>query len=233
MKGLRPFFSYFGSKYRLAKHYSEPKYDQIVEPFAGSAGYSLFYPDREVFLVDAYEPIVELWQYLIKVKPKEILSLPLGPFSKDNPIETHVECSAARLLIGFWATESQTYASRYSMAGPKRRKNGIGGNWTEQKRQLIAEQLQYISHWQVRLGDYTQIDNFRATWFVDPPYQKAGKRYKCNDINFSQLGDWCKSRKGQAIVCEQQGADWLPFTELRAYKNASNKPYTEVVWEKG
>ena len=33
---LRPFFSYYGGKWRSAvKHYPAPEFDQIVEPFAG------------------------------------------------------------------------------------------------------------------------------------------------------------------------------------------------------
>jgi len=35
-------FSYYGSKSKLAQHYPTPKYDTIVEPFAGAAGYSLY-----------------------------------------------------------------------------------------------------------------------------------------------------------------------------------------------
>ena len=75
---LHPFFSYFGSKYRMAKHYPEPAYDVIIEPFAGAAGYSLLYPTKQVILYDNYEPVVRLWDYLIKVKKEEIWSLPLN-----------------------------------------------------------------------------------------------------------------------------------------------------------
>jgi hypothetical protein len=38
---VRPFFSFFGSKWRVAPHYPAPERDLIIEPFAGSAGYSL------------------------------------------------------------------------------------------------------------------------------------------------------------------------------------------------
>ena len=57
---LHPFFSYFGSKYRMAKHYPEPLYDIIVEPFAGAAGYSLLYPHKNIILYDNYEPVIML-----------------------------------------------------------------------------------------------------------------------------------------------------------------------------
>jgi site-specific DNA-adenine methylase len=60
MLELHPFFSYFGSKYRLAKRYPKPQCDEIIEPFAGSAGYALLYPQKQVYLYEVYEPLVEL-----------------------------------------------------------------------------------------------------------------------------------------------------------------------------
>lgn len=47
MNKLKPFFTYFGGKYRIAPRYPKPQYNTIIEPFAGSAGYSLRYPERE------------------------------------------------------------------------------------------------------------------------------------------------------------------------------------------
>jgi site-specific DNA-adenine methylase len=223
---LHPFFSYFGSKYRLAKYYQEPQYDEIIEPFAGSAGYALKYPDKKVTLYEVYDPIVELWDYLIRVSEAEILSLPLGPFDKDHPVEAEVDCIPARTLLGFWLTESQTSASRYPFSKSR------GGNWTERKRQMIARQLIFIRHWKIEKCSFDQIPNRRATWFVDPPYEEAGSRYRHNKIDYTRLGEWCKSCEGQVIVCEQNHAKWLPFEHLRLGRNASNKDYRELVWYK-
>ena len=48
---MRPFFGFYGGKWRDApKHYPFPEHDTIVEPFAGSAGYSVRYSDRNVIL---------------------------------------------------------------------------------------------------------------------------------------------------------------------------------------
>lgn len=72
-------FSYFGSKHRLARRYPEPDYDTIVEPFAGSAGYS-FYGTRwrkRVYLYDVDENVVEVWRYLIEASADDIMSLPV------------------------------------------------------------------------------------------------------------------------------------------------------------
>lgn len=68
MNELKPFFTYFGGKYRLAPKYPKPMYNTIVEPFAGSAGYSLRYPEREVILNDLDPVISGIWEYLINVK---------------------------------------------------------------------------------------------------------------------------------------------------------------------
>lgn len=223
---LNPFFSYFGSKYRLAKLYSPPRYKKIIEPFAGSAGYSLLYPHLDIQLYESYEPLVELWSYLIKVKEKEILSLPVGPFDKNNPVDNQNIAAEAKLLIGFWLTESQTSSSRYPLSKSR------GGNWTERKKNLLAQQVQYIRHWKVDKKSYERIDNEAATWFVDPPYQQAGKRYRHSKIDFELLGKWSENRLGQVIVCEQQGAIWMDFKPLIFTRNASNKLYKEVYYEK-
>lgn len=224
--GLNPFFSYFGSKYRLAKLYPEPRHDTIIEPFAGSAGYSLLYPHKQVYLYETYEPVVQVWNYLIKAEEKEILSLPLGPFDKHHSIDQENIPEEAKLLIGFWLTESQTHSSRYPLSKSR------GGNWTERKRKLLSNQIQYIRHWRVENKSFEVLDNREATWFIDPPYQQAGKRYRHNKIDFEYLKKWCTKCLGHVIVCEQQGASWMDFKPLAESRNASNKTYKELIWEK-
>lgn len=226
---LHPFFSYFGSKYRMAKHYPKPLHDVIIEPFAGAAGYSLLYPEKEIILYDNYEPIVMLWNYLIQVKKEEILSLPLDSnghaFCKEHSVSDCNIIPEAKILIGFWLTESQTSPSRYPLSKSR------GGNWTERKRAMLANQVDSIRHWKVEKKSYDEIEyNEKCTWFIDPPYAQAGKRYRNNTINYDQLGAWCKERQGQTIVCEQSGANWLDFSTFQKVSNASNKKYEEVIW---
>lgn len=225
---LNPFFSYFGSKFRIAKYYPKPLFDTIIEPFAGSAGYSLLYPEKNIILYDNYEPIIILWNYLIGVKSEEILSLPLdlngNSFCKEHPVSDCNICEEAKILIGFWLTESQTSSSRYPLSKSR------GGNWNEKKRFRIANQVKYIKHWKAKLCSYDEIDHENSTWFVDPPYVQAGKRYIKKSIDYKNLGDWCKEKKGQVIVCEQEGANWLNFNPLLRQTNGSNKKYMEVFW---
>ena len=221
---LHPFFSYFGSKCRLAKYYPSPQCDEIIEPFAGSAGYSLMYPDRQVSLYEINDSLVELWDYLIHVSESEILSLSLGPFDKYHPIESEIGCVPARALVGFWTTEGQTSASRYPLSKSR------GGNWSARKRQMIASQLDRIRHWKIDKCSFDQIPDRAATWFVDPPYQEAGGRYKHSRIDYAELARWCQSRSGQTIACEQNNADWLEFDHLATQWNSCNQHYKEIVW---
>ena len=83
-------------------------------------------------------------------------------------------------------------------------------------------------------GDYERCEvRGKATWFVDPPYQEAGKHYRhgSSSINYERLAEWCVSRLGQVIVCEAYGADWLPFGLIADVKTTrKGKRSTEVVW---
>jgi hypothetical protein len=62
----------------------------------------------------------------------------------------------------------------------------------------------------------------------------AGRAYKYHDIDYPALGEWCRSRSGQVIVCENAGAEWLPFQPFRTIKGLEGrrggKKSVEVVW---
>ena len=51
---------------------------------------------------------------------------------------------------------------------------------------------------------------------------------------FAALGDWCMSLPGQAIVCENEGATWLPFEPFRIIKGNEGgnggKRSAEAIW---
>ena len=57
----------------------------------------------------------------------------------------------------------------------------------------------------------------------------CGDQYRCRDVDYEHLGDWCRSREGQVIVCEQQGADWLPFEALGNFKGRRGRSQ-EASW---
>ena len=212
-------FSYYGSKSKVVHLYPKPKFDKIIEPFAGSARYSLKYFDRDVLLVDKYPVIVDLWRWLQKATPKDILDLPemFAGRSLDN-LDIPVE---AKYLIGFCINNGS--------AQPKKTPQEFN-SWNENRR-MIANNIYKIKHWKIELGSYEDIQNQEATWFIDPPYQRGGEWYvKSNkSIDYTALGDWCRARNGQVLVCENMSADWMPFYAMHTMTGAYSTT-TEAIW---
>ncbi len=195
----------------MAPRYPVPAHATIIEPFAGAAGYSLRYPDRDVILVEKYPVIAGIWRYLIAVKESEIRAIPLVDAVDDLPAWVPEE---ARNLIGFQMNCAHPTPCKTLSAGLKRnRANGrtiIG--WGERRRELVANQVEHIRHWKIIEGDYGNAPDAHATWFIDPPYNnRAGQYYKHCALDYTVLGDWCETRRGQVMVCENVGAAWLPF----------------------
>lgn len=230
MGALRPFFSYYGGKWRDAANYPAPRFDTIVEPFAGSAGYALRHPDRRVILCDIDFRVAGVWRYLIRTPADEILALP------DVPAEGSVDDldvpAEARWLIGFWLNRAvsspRTRPSQWMRSGVR-----PGCFWGPQIRERIASQLEAIRHWTVLGCSYDLCPHDGpATWFIDPPYQGAGRHYAhgSKGIDYPSLATWCQSREGQVIVCENEGARWLPFRRLAATRTTRGQRSHEAVW---
>lgn len=207
---LHPFFTFYGGKWRASKYYPKPKYDTIIEPFAGSAGYSLRYFDRKIILIEKDPIIAETWRYLIRVCPGEIRSLP--HIDNGQSVDDFNICEEAKYIIGWWLGKG-TSSPRKSPTSWMRSGTRPKSYWGNQIKERIANQVNKIKHWKIIEGDYSESPDIDATWFIDPPYFEAGKnyRYGSNKINYEELSEWCKSRLGQTIVCEQYGASWLPF----------------------
>ena len=230
---MRPFFSLFGSKYRVALHYPQPTYPTIVEPFAGSAGYSLRYPEYQVRLFDVDPIICGVWDYLIHVSAAEIRALPLA-FDYVDDLDV---CPEARWLIGFWLNKGCTAPSKSPSKWMRDYQVMQPGctYWSSAVIERIASQIPHIRHWTITQSSFSEIpDQGPATWFIDPPYLVAGRAYKYHDIDYPALGEWCRSRSGQVIVCENAGAEWLPFQPFRTIKGLEGrrggKKSVEVVW---
>lgn len=208
---LKPFWRYFGGKWRAAPRYPAPAHRSIVEPFAGAAGYSLRYADRHVVLVERDPTIAELWRYLIGVRPSEVRRIPEVQHVEDLPRWVP---SGARSLVGFALNSGSATPCRTLSAG--RRKMASMGRqfegWTPALRDRVANQVGLIRHWRMIEGDYTCAPDRLATWFVDAPYANGpGAHYRHSEINYRELGSWCRTRRGQVIVCEAHGARWAPF----------------------
>jgi hypothetical protein len=242
---MKPFFTYYGGKWRAARHYPNPLCDTIIEPFAGSAGYSVRHFAKKVFLIDTDPMVVATWKYLLSVSEREVRSLP--DIGIDQPVDELVVCQEARWLIGWWLNKGSVRPKRKPSSNMRKSLLGMSppgtnlpsGWWGPTVRDRIASQLKLIRHWVVKLGTYEDAPEVTATWFVDPPYQVAGKHYRfgSSKINYSSLSKWCKGRKGQVIVCENYGADWLPFRLFRDTKAQEGKRggsvSKEVIWTSG
>ena len=215
-------FSYYGSKSKIVDYYPPPKHKKIIEPFAGSARYSLKYWQNDILLVDKYPVIVEIWKWLINATKKDILDLPI--LNKGDDIREIEMPIPARYFIGLSINQGS--------AAPR----NIVTEWGEKgwrfKRKDTAENIFKIKHWQVINSSYEELQNESATWFVDPPYQFGGEHYKESNknIDFAKLAEWCKNRNGQTIVCENMKADWLDFKPLTKIQGACQTNTTEAIW---
>ena len=232
---LRPFFSYYGAKFNISCLYPRPEHGRIVEPFAGSACYSLRYPDRQVVLCDEDPVIAGVWSYLIGASPSELAALPLDVESVDD---CHGIPQEARWLIGFWLGRARQQPAR--RVGTWMRQNGKDGTryhsgfWGKSARDRICQQAPRIAHWRIIETCYRSagFGDGAATWFIDPPYQgRAGRRYRMGStrMDYPALADWCRILPGQVIVCEQDGARWLPFSPLVRSGGMRGKGQ-EVAW---
>ena len=168
-------WSYFGSKSKTAVRYPIPKYKTIIEPFAGSAQYSLFGDNwkRQVILCDKNKAIVTIWDYLINKATKEMI-LALPDLKDQDNVNNYSLSEAERYLIGFCINRGSAHpkltASRFN-------------SWNKDKIR-IANNLHKVKHWKIINGSYENLPNTEATWFIDPPYQSAGKWY---DLNRSSI----------------------------------------------
>lgn len=233
--GLRPFWRYYGGKWRAAPLYPQPRHRRIVEPFAGAAGYSLRYADHDVVLVEKYPPIAEIWRWLIAATPHEVLSIPLVEHVDELPS---------------WVPEAARFLVRYTLGvGLARMGNSLSQGfrnqalehptwtcgWDARQRASVASQVPFIRHWRVIEGDYTRaraLLDARTTSFWDPPYfNKAGEKYPERPKGtpeqraawYAELGEHVRAAPGQVIACENEGATWLPFRAFGTFRRGLNK----------
>ncbi len=199
-------FNYFGSKVMAAKHYPTPRYDKIIEPFAGGAGYSLLHREKQVHLVDVNPDVIDAWLWLIQASSNEVRKLPLLTPGEAIPASL---TRGQKLVVG-WATSLVSASpQRILVPSSARVPNSF---WGSNRRSALASLVDQIRHWTAECGSYSQITNEEATWFVDPPYfGPVGQLYPFSTIDYEHLGAWCEEREGQVIVCEGPEATWLPF----------------------
>lgn len=264
-------FTYFGGKKGLARYYPPPAYGTIVEPFAGSAGYSLHWATagHRVILIERDPAIVALWRRLQAPDAAErIASIECPPAGTKIADPLIAFAAGGEAVGGRWnpdadgadtallflaqgggggglsaataLADATTTGRQFSVTSRMVRK------WPLDQHRILAA-IPRIRDWTIVEGSWDalppEIDGLRATWFVDPPYwvpddaagtRGDGYRFGASQIDFEKLGDWCQSRRGQVIVCEQDGATWLPFRPLRRWTTATGgeSDRLEVVWSR-
>ena len=223
-------FYYYGRKAGIAHKYPEPRFPTIVEPFAGSAAYSL-HGDRwrsAVVLVEKNPRVAELWRWLITASPEDILAVP--PISPGDKVTD--------LLRILHAATKGAFGYRTITVTPM-----MATNWNRNRLKMAAS-IHKVKHWQIVEGDYTEAPDIDATWFIDPPYAPNGRTqymgagrpgdgYNTPPLDYRALSKWCRSRRGQVMVCEQAGASWLPFRTLASLRASTGRMTKEAVWESG
>lgn len=104
----------------------------------------------------------------------------------------------------------------------------------------IAKHLKFIRHWKIYNCSYEECPvTAPSTWFIDPPYKnppgtQTGTVYTfgSSKIDYEHLSQWCRTRPGQVIVCEEAQADWLPFRPLWSGggSHSNKRKRTEGIW---
>lgn len=231
-----PFFKYYGSKWRLAKYYGAPRRDIVVETFAGSACYSIYWKAQKVKLYDLDPIVCDIWRELINCDQQTILNLP-------DYINDHNELLELPYPWGHFIfrwikvgpqvdiANGKTSGWYYKLSDKEKNKFGY---WSPARKKKVAESKWLIEKWTIDNLSYEQIPIIDAHYHVDPPYQHPpGKHYRFNNagIDFNHLAEWCK-KLPTADVCEMSPAAWLPFRPLRNVVNCRKGNYTEVIWTK-
>lgn len=223
-------FHYYGTKRNLASAYPPPDYPLIIEPFAGSAAYAVHHlrinPGLRAWLFEKNPRVFEVWERLLAMTPAEVLALPrpaAGEWTRDFLYMTTEYSNAIAHCRGV------TITPRMEASIPRMLQDMA---WTLS---LIKDRVTIV------LGDYREVVNAEATWFIDPPYQTSDKDavtakgngygdYSADKLDFPTLATWCQQRRGQIIVAEQMGADWLPFIPLRYQGDSQGQRKLEVWW---
>lgn len=215
-------WSYYGCKWKIIKKYPKPTTNKIIEPFAGAGSYSLEHFENEIILVDKSPLIISVWQYLQSCSLNDIKGLPIlpqGHVLKRDEFDCDGQYNLMRFIIAQASYGGNNVVSKW---GALRFKNNI---------KKLTQNHHKIKHWKFICGDYFDLPNDEATWFIDPPYFKGGHKYPFSNkkIDFKELGEWCLSRTGQLIVCENSAANWLPFVPL-AKTNGVYRQTQEVIY---
>jgi hypothetical protein len=183
-----------------------------------------------VILVEKDEAVVGIWRELQMMTPERMAE------HAASILSGRTTSSLVGAIAGGFQL-NKTLAGDEVKVTPR-----MMSDWAAVRRRILAN-LDKVKSWEVIHGDYHDAPDIAATWFVDPPYQPngtmAGSHYRCSsaDIDYEELADWCRRRRGQVIVCEQHPAAWLPFKPLAYQRNGASQRRAldnrlEVMWHR-
>jgi len=159
-------FSFYGSKSKLSHLYPPPNYPVIVEPFAGSAAYSVRYHDRQVILVKINPRVTAAWKFLLDPEAEQWVQQ-IPEHVQHGTIVDDLIPGAPNGLKEILRAEANM--GTLGTSGVHKRVTKIGAyNWHRIKKKLLWF-LPKIRHWKLIEGDYFNAPNIEATWFIDPP----------------------------------------------------------------
>ena len=232
-----PLFKWFGSKWLSSKHLPEPKYNTIIEPFAGGAGYSLRHHGRQVILSERDPHLCVLWPWLIQHATEALIrEIPCNVPEGTDIRNLGLNIGQATLLKTWQRTNNVGDCWTISPWGNK------PGQWTENTRARVASEVGAIKHWKFVSNDASIALMWSdvATWFIDPPYQ-YNYAYRGAPLDYAALAASVNALIGQVIACEAicpktgKTPNYLPFefwqsrvtSRRQAHENHHSK---ELLW---
>jgi hypothetical protein len=138
--------SYFGGKVRAASWYPAPTHATIVEPFAGGAGYSYRYYDRNIVLIEKYDVLANMLAWFVRSGAEDIPRMPLlEPGQRVSDLPNLIP--EQRAFIGFWIDMgTERPKDKPTPWSERDRQANRLNTWTPRNRDKLAEFAGRVKH---------------------------------------------------------------------------------------